>query len=100
MSPHKPTAQRVLAPIFGILAPGEKRTRTFPPLPVGTMPLLQNFPGGSVRLVEQTSASMTIENTGTAHGPFSILFVTQSQLQKLMILKQTLDGVAQLRKKP
>jgi hypothetical protein len=64
------------------------------------MPLLQNFPGGSVRLVEQTSASMTIENTGTAHGPFSILFVTQSQLQKLMILKQTLDGVAQLRKKP
>jgi hypothetical protein len=99
MSNQIASKKRGPSPLFGILAPGEKTTRSFPVLPTGVMPLLQNFPGGAVRLVEWDDHSVTIENMGSARAPFSILFVTPAQIQKLAVLKQAFDGISELRKK-
>jgi hypothetical protein len=86
-------------PIFGILAPGEERTRKFPVLSQGIMPMVQNFPGGQVALVSMGPDFVTIENRGDGNGAFTILFVTQSQVQKLMLAKQVMGMVAELKKK-
>ena len=99
MNQQRPEKVRAPAPIFGILPPGEKSTRKFPVLPVGVMPLVQNFPGGQVALVEMGANFVTVENRGEGRGPFTILFVTQEQLQKLMLVKQAAGMVAELRKK-
>lgn len=91
--------QRAPSPIFGILAPGEKRTRRFQVLPTGVMPMVQNFPGGQVALVGMGNDFVSIENRGQGRGPFTILFVTQDQVQKLMLVKQVAGAVAEIRKK-
>lgn len=86
-------------PIFGILAPGEETTRKFQPLPIGVMPLLQNFPGGSVSLVEQGVDFITVENTGPKRSPFTVLFVTQDQMKQLFLVKSAVDMVSEHRRK-
>lgn len=95
---NQPTAV-VPRPMFGFLAPGESRTRKFPALPKGIMPIVQNFPNGSVRLVEQGPDFVTIENYGNNRSGFTVLFVTQLQLKKLMALKQVVDVISESRRK-
>ena len=90
---------RMPAPIVGVLSPGEKRTRKFGPLPDGVMPILQNFPHGTVSLVEQSVDSMTIENKGPTRAGFSILFITQGQLEKLVLSKQLVNAIAPMVRK-
>lgn len=99
MSTQEPAPLRAPRPIFGILAPGEKRTRKFTVLPAGVMPLVQNFPGGSIALAGMGKDFVTVENRGPTSRGFAVLFVTQDHMQKLMLAKQAVGIVAELRKK-
>lgn len=99
MSTQEPAPLRAPSPMFGILAPGEKRTRKFTVLPPGVMPLVQNFPGGSIALVEIGKNFVTIENRGPTARGFAVLFVTPDHMQKLMLMKQAAGMVAEIRKK-
>lgn len=74
-------------PKWGILPPGEIRTIQLPVLPNGYMPVLQNFPGRSVSLKTQDAKSMTIANEGSTAAPFTIMFINEGQMRKLIALK-------------
>lgn len=89
---------RAPLPIFGIMQSGEKRTIPFGVLPKGVMPIVQNYPGRTTRLVEQGPDSVTIQNTGTGISPFMVLFITQDQLSQMMTIKQVASFIAQRRK--
>lgn len=91
-------APRAPRPMFGFLAAGETRTRKFPVLPNGVMPILQNFPGGTVGMVSMGKDHITVENTGNKGSPFSVLFVNQLQLKKLSTVKQVFDVIAEHRR--
>lgn len=91
---------RAPLPIFGIMLSGEKRTIPFGVLPNGVMPIVQNYPGRTTRLVEQGPDSVTIQNTGTRISPFMVLFVTQDQLMSMMTIKQVASTIAARRKAP
>lgn len=77
---------------------GEKRTIPFGVLPDGIMPIVQNYPGRTTRLLEQGPNSVTIGNPGPGASPFMVLFVTHDQLQKMMTIKQVASLIADRRK--
>ena len=77
---------------------GEKRTIPFGVLPEGVMPMVQNYPGRTTRLIEQGPDSVTVGNDGPRPSPFMILFVTHDQLQQMMTVKQVASFIADRRK--
>lgn len=79
--------------IGGFLQVGETSTRQYScPLAKEYAAVLQNQPGGGVKIVEQTNESITLENRGARVAGFLVHFPTLGMVQLFSGLKQAYDG--------
>lgn len=85
-----------LAPIVGVLQPGEETCRHYPAkLPEGQMAVLQKaaLRGVNLQILEQSDTSMRLINRGTTFAPYMIVFMTEKQLRAMLAAKELVSQI-------
>jgi hypothetical protein len=86
--------------LFGILQPGERTTRMFSrELDSEHAAILQRAPGSGLRIAEQASTEITLENTGDKPSPYIVLFPTKAFVRAAAGAKELVGFIAGLRGK-
>ena len=81
-------------PILGLLAVGERTTRSFScERSPNVMPLVHSPGGGQVRIVSQTTRDITLQNLSARAAPFMVFFVDQTTMKRLAALQQLFSSL-------
>jgi hypothetical protein len=84
--------------LFGMLQAGERTTRVFSrELDDQHVAVLQRAPGSGVRIAEQSSTDIALENTGEAMSPYIVLFPTRAFVKAAAGTKELVSFLAGLR---
>jgi hypothetical protein len=84
-------------PLYGFLQPGEKATRVFSAeLDADHAAVLQRIPHSGVRIAEQSSTDIVLENAGEGVSPYIVFFPSRSFVKTVVAGKEVVGGILEL----